>query len=616
MAADPDFADVGTAFEVAETAACVLAGGYTRVALQFPDELVVHAAAVHAALSARLPASVTCYILADCTFDGSQLDYVAAQHVDAQLLVHYGGAQLEVSGPIPARLVFPRRHLDVQALAAAIVAALDAPANGSDDVLGGARHVAVLYQLCYAHAMSALDADLRKRAPGRAFVATVPRDFGAAEHRHEALHADRQPGSEPEAGGAGDSSLLVVEGFHLRLPTATPLAACCVLYVGGEDGPLDAIALTHCAAKAGAAGAPQLPELPICLFEPRANEPAPPLRRLLLPTAKRLMRRYYLVQKARDVPTFGLVVATLSARHFRPVLDGLTAALRRAGRRWYVLLVGKLNPAKLANFPDIGMFVLIGGARSAVAESTDFLSPLISPHELLLALGGTDGEWTGEYILDFGRLLPRLQPNDGAAHAVEHAAVEVAQEGSASAEAAVEGSEAAAAPRLSLLTGRLHLGTPSQPHAQIRPNGGACASAGGAVSIAYERTVAQYDRNAGGAAYLLSRSFQGLDPTPGAQPVQRHLPRGRSGVASSYAAEGSAMGAPSPAALLELLAEANSLNELARAEVGGLGDGCDVAATGSFSASTAGARDAAGGSDGTHVARHAALSSIPPSATE
>lgn len=553
---DEGYADVEAAFEVAETAACVLAGGHTRVALQFPDELVPHATAVHAALSARLPPSVCCYILADCTFDGSQLDYVAAQHVDAQLLVHYGGAQLDVSGPIPARLVFPRRPLDVAALAAAVVAALDAPAGSEADALGGASHVAVLYQLCYAHAMLALDAALRARAPGRASVARVLRDFGAAD---EPAAEEGAPAAAP---AADEAPPLVLEGFQLRLPAGVPLRACCVLYVGSEDGPLDAIALAHCAGRAGGVGVAPLPELPIALFTPAAQalpDPAaeaPRLRRLLLPTAKRLMRRYYLVQRARDVRTFGLVVGTLSAAHLRPLLAGLAAALRAADRRYYTLLVGKLNPAKLANFPDIGMFVLLGGARAAVCESKGYMAPLISPHELLLALTTPDGQWSGEYLLDFGRLLPHLSAaSAGGGEGGEPA-------GAPAADGAGEEEEGCEGPRLSLLTGRLHLGGAPQAHAGASPEA-QCGSrsGGGVVSIAYERTVAHYGREAGGASYLLQRSFQGLDASQGTRAVQDQLPRGRAGVASGYAAEGAAMGAPSSSALLELLAEANALNE-------------------------------------------------------
>jgi diphthamide biosynthesis protein 2 len=258
------------------------------------------------------------------------------------------------------------------------------------------------------------------------------------------------------------------------------------------------------------------------------------------------------------VRVFGIIVATLSAAHFRPLLEGLKAALRAAGRRWYVLLVGKLNPAKLANFPDIGMFVLIGGARASAVESRDYLAPIITPYELLIALTANDGEWTGEYLLDFKKLLPRLSTA-----AVDAAAAAAGARGESDEE---NGAAAGAGPRLSLLTGQLErLGmaprgactVPSEP-----PAGSSSSGGGGMVTIGYETTVSHFGPTAGGAAYLQSRIFQGLDPTPGAQPVQTHVPQGRAGVASGYAAEGAAM-ASGAAELSALLSEANALNDVA-----------------------------------------------------
>ncbi|KAJ1627425.1 putative diphthamide synthesis protein-domain-containing protein [Pavlovales sp. CCMP2436] len=554
-------APVDDAFEIAETAACVLAGGYARVALQFPDELVSHATAVHAALTAALPAAVTLYVLADCTFDGSQLDFVAAQHVDAQLLVHYGGAQLEVSGPIPARLVFPRRHVNVPQLAAALAAALELQHAAE---LDGALHLAVLYELGYAHAMSALAAALATLVPGRVSIATVPRYY-------DAIGAN--PAAAPAGGGeaAVGGEELLIEGFRLRLPPTVTMRKCALVYVGEEDAPLDAIVLTSCAARTGSATVPELPELPVLLYTPAppppAAEPAaapPALRRLVLQSARRLMRRYYLVQRARDVPTFGLVVATLSAAHFRELLEGLKAALTAAGRRYYVLLMGKLNPAKLANFPDIGMFVILGSARASMVDSRDFLAPVITPHELLLALSTADGEWTGEYVLDFQKLLPKLAAasRDGAGAAGELGA---GGGGAADAEEEEEG------PRLSLLTGRLHVGDSSSSSAPLPP--AVAAASGGAVTIAYERTVATYDPSVGGASYLHARQFQGLDATPGTHAVQAGVAAGRAGIASVFAGEGSATGGPGGGApvavpaeqlLLETqLTDANSLNDSA-----------------------------------------------------
>lgn len=92
------------------------------------------------------------------------------------------------------------------------------------------------------------------------------------------------------------------------------------------------------------------------------------------------------------------------------------------------MAVGKLNPAKLANFMEVECFVLVACPENTLIDSKvrfylpflllalslrrsltlshrsqEFLRPIITPFELELAL--TSKSWTGDYILDFTALL-------------------------------------------------------------------------------------------------------------------------------------------------------------------------------------------------------------------
>lgn len=508
-------------FEVEETARYIADGGYERVALQFPDELVHCSVAVHAAVSRRVPADAFVCILADSTFDGGQVDFVAAQHIDAQLIVHYGGAQLDVSGPIAVRLVFPRKHLDVAPLARAVRALT------ATDAAEAPRHLAVVYDLSYAHCMASLATELSSDLADRVTVATVPRDYPAAAPSGDEP-APPQPGAAA-AGGSSGRAPVRLEGFLLALPPSVELDECAIAYVGDEDAPLDALVLTRSTTR-------------FFRFDPSAESGGGggALAPLTLDSARRLRRRYYLVQRARDARTFGLVVATLSAAHFREVLDELKRAISAAGRRHYVLLMGKVNPAKLANFPDIACFVLLASPRAAMVDSKEFLAPLITPYELLLALRGGD-EWSGQYELDYGRLLPMLRARAGDAS-------------SGAADGNGGDGDAGDAPRLSLVTGTLQsfaLG------GDAPPSSGSPAAADGTVARAHVRTVGAVAPSHGGAAFLAARSWRGLDSTAGTHAVQATVPAGRAGVASGYACEGQER-------VLSLIEEANaSINESA-----------------------------------------------------
>lgn len=66
------------------------------------------------------------------------------------------------------------------------------------------------------------------------------------------------------------------------------------------------------------------------------------------------------------------------------------SALAQAGKKTYTLLMGKPNPAKLANFPEIEVFVMLADPQGLILDSKEYLSPIITPHEALLAFTNQD----------------------------------------------------------------------------------------------------------------------------------------------------------------------------------------------------------------------------------
>ena len=71
-----------------------------------------------------------------------------------------------------------------------------------------------------------------------------------------------------------------------------------------------------------------------------------------------------------------------------------------------MFVVGKLNAAKVANFSEIGGWVVIGCWESSLVDSKDFWKPVITPFELELALkDDADRVWTGAWQSDFQAVL-------------------------------------------------------------------------------------------------------------------------------------------------------------------------------------------------------------------
>lgn len=66
--------------------------------------------------------------------------------------------------------------------------------------------------------------------------------------------------------------------------------------------------------------------------------------------------------------------------------------------------MGKINPAKLANFLEIECFVLVACPENSLLDAKEFLCPIVTPYELEVALQPTQ-TWTGRYVLDFEQIL-------------------------------------------------------------------------------------------------------------------------------------------------------------------------------------------------------------------
>ena len=101
------------------------------------------------------------------------------------------------------------------------------------------------------------------------------------------------------------------------------------------------------------------------------------------------MRRYAMVQKARDADVFGILVGTLGVgkpcppihlpppplpklkythciASYLPLITYLRKLLTKKQKKSYTISVGKLNPAKLANFLEVECFVYVACVEGAI----------------------------------------------------------------------------------------------------------------------------------------------------------------------------------------------------------------------------------------------------------
>lgn len=122
---------------------------------------------------------------------------------------------------------------------------------------------------------------------------------------------------------------------------------------------------------------------------------------------KALMKRYYNIERAKDASVVGILVGTLGVANYLSIIQQLKASIHKAGKKSYLFAMGKINVAKLANFLEIDVYVLVACPENSLLDSSEFYRPVVTPFEMEVACN-RHREWSGEYITDFHDLLPGM----------------------------------------------------------------------------------------------------------------------------------------------------------------------------------------------------------------
>jgi hypothetical protein len=137
-----------------------------------------------------------------------------------------------------------------------------------------------------------------------------------------------------------------------------------------------------------------------------------------------------MVEAIRSASTLGILAGTLGVDRHVEVIETLRSLINDAGKTSYTVLVGKPNPAKLGNFPEVDVFILVACPESTLLDdelAATFPRPVATPHEAIVALNGWNEEdeeeenkdgntqkrkinpgssvWTGQSRFDFSDLL-------------------------------------------------------------------------------------------------------------------------------------------------------------------------------------------------------------------
>lgn len=218
-----------------------------------------------------------------------------------------------------------------------------------------------------------------------------------------------------------------------------------------------------------------------------------------------MRRRNFFVEKCKDAQAIGIVVGTLTTDGYLNAVNRIQMLARDRGIRTYLLSVGKINPAKLANFMDIDCFVFVGCPENSIYNSRDFYKPLLSVFEAELALNPAWREqYPNFYAVDFNDILPDGKHFKAADQHTENS----------------DGNDY----DVSLVSGRVR----SMNIVTDETNNETNSDANNQIEKKHNQLM-----NTSSSVTFNSRSWTGLDPNLGQQ-EPAEITKGRSGIAIKY----------------------------------------------------------------------------------
>jgi diphthamide biosynthesis protein 2 len=455
-------------YDINYTAEIILKYDFKRIALQFPDSLLSDSSAVIDELQKKT--NRIFFVLGDTSYGECCVDEVAAEHFAADFIVHYGRTCLSPTRRLPVYYVFGKNALNVDSL-------LDQMKSSS--VLTKDDSILIFYDVAYEYAMADLGLKLNNEGFKNVVVSTLSRaniDSVIKGSAESSSNVNTTQSTEP-------SSAHEFSGRKYTLLPGTSISDYKMLFIGSSEViTLNNIAVTYNRNE-------------VFTFDPKTNL----LRKESLNVNRMLMRRFTLIEKAKDSNTFGILVGTLSVSRYMDIINHLRSIIKNAGKKSYTFLIGKINVPKLANFMEIDMFVIVACPENSLIDSKDFFKPIVTPFELEIALV-KGKEWSNQYTTDFNQVL-----------AERNILVETDQEEEET--------------RVSLLSGTVTMNPKSFKPSENTSTDTSLATIGSGEITTYS-----------GAQYLSQRTFKGLEQRIGETPVTLAA-QGRSGIAMSYEEE-------------------------------------------------------------------------------
>ncbi|RDY14072.1 2-(3-amino-3-carboxypropyl)histidine synthase subunit 1, partial [Mucuna pruriens] len=329
-------------FEVHKSVWRVRSTGAKRVALQFPEGLLMYSLPL-SDIFTTFAAVSHCYILGDVTYGACCVDDFAAAALGADLLIHYGHSCLVPidSTTLPCLYVFVDIKIDVH------------------------------------HFVETVRLNLESRAKTLVVAGTI--QFASAIRT-----------AKPE---------LEELGFRVLIPQSKPLSAGEVLGCTAPKVSSNSLGneISESVLVFVADGRFHLEAFMIANPGIKAFRYDPYMGKLFLEEYDHVgmkQSRRNAVMKAREARSWGVVLGTLGRQGNPRILERLEKKMMEKGFDYTVVLMSELSPGRIALFEDsVDAWIQIACPRLSIDWGEAFVKPVLTPFEAEVALGVIPGWW-------------------------------------------------------------------------------------------------------------------------------------------------------------------------------------------------------------------------------
>ena len=336
-------------FEIPKTIHRIRSEHAQRIALQFPEGLLLFATTISDILARFCPSLSDTLILADVTYGACCVDDFSARALGCELLVHYAHSCLVPSGvtAVKTLYVFVEIGVEREHLLASVLANFEPPVA-----------MALVATIQFNGALQWLARELRERGFRAECPQTAPLSKGE-------LLGCTSPTFTSSGTGAGVGAESTADVDVL-------------LYVGDGRFHLESAMIAN-------------PTLAAYRYDPYSRR----LTHEQYAHVAMQAARSSAIARARAATRWGLILGTLGRQGNPHTLSMIEAELVRQGKPPVVtVLMSEIVPGRLALMGEVQVWVQVACPRLSIDWGGAFAVPLLTPYEALVALGVREG-WEG-----------------------------------------------------------------------------------------------------------------------------------------------------------------------------------------------------------------------------